>query len=94
MLNSKTFWGGNEGLLLEGLKARIDGTAGTALLVLGFLFQILGSNGVRSPASPSAALVGLLFVLVVLYVAWFRRACIARQKLLAKREEEAWEEGN
>lgn len=76
MVESGTYWDGNDALLRSLIQQRTDGVVGTSLLVIGFLLQWFGSLGVRCD------LVGKL-LLIVLVAASFAYVLFLRKKLIS-----------
>ena len=78
MVESGTYWGGNNALLESLIQQRTDGVVGTSLLVVGFFLQFLGSLGVRCE-SVGKALVVVLALVTLAYVLFLRKMMIALQ---------------
>ncbi|WP_428098269.1 hypothetical protein [Candidatus Rariloculus sp.] len=69
---SGTYWNGNPALAQALAVARIDTTAGSVLLLLGFLFQITALQGYAIPELAIDLSVPALIVLFVLYWCFLR----------------------
>ena len=78
MVESGTYWGGNNALLESLVQQRTDGVVGTSLLVIGFFLQFLSSLGVRCD-NLGIVLVIFLVILTLSYVLFLRRKVIVLQ---------------
>lgn len=78
MVESGTYWGGNDALLQSLVHTRTDGITGTAFLLIGFLLQWLGSFGIRWEFLGEALLI-VLVVASLSYVLLFRKQLISLQ---------------
>lgn len=78
MVESGTYWGGNNALLESLVHARTDGVTGTTLLVVGFILQWLGSIGVACESAGKVLLI-ILFVSIILYIIYLRKKLISLQ---------------
>jgi len=89
MIESGTYWGGNNALLESLVHARTDGVTGTALLVIGFILQWLGSLGIVYEFA-GKILLGILVFGVLLYIIFLRKKLISFQiaKGVAMRNEQ------
>jgi len=78
MIESGTYWGGNNALLESLIQARTDGVTGTSFLVAGFFLQWLGSLGVANKPTGITLLFILVFI-ILLYVSFLRDKLISMQ---------------
>jgi len=67
MVESGTYWGGNDALLESLIQQRTDGVAGTILLFVGFLLQWSSSLGMHSDQSGKILFI-ILIVVSLTYV--------------------------
>jgi hypothetical protein len=78
MVESGTYWGGNNALLESLIQQRTDGVAGTSFLVVGFILQFLGSLGIHCE-SASKGLVVILVLVGLSYLLFLRERTITLQ---------------
>ena len=78
MIESGTYWGGNNALLESLIQQRTDGVVGTSLLVTGFFLQFLGSLGLRCESVGKTLAVALV-VVTLGYILFLRKKLIALQ---------------
>src|SRR3989344_5390839 len=78
MIESGTYWGGNNALLESLIQQRTDGVVGTSLLVVGFFLQFLGSLGVHCESVGKVLVVALALVAFA-YILFLRKKLIALQ---------------
>ena len=82
-LNAATFVGANPMAMEDGITARTDGIAGTILLFVGFILQVLGANGVACEIA-AKILYSFLAVIVICYFLIIRKKLISHQMKKAK----------
>lgn len=78
MMESGTYFGGNDAVLESFIQSRTDGVAGTLLLIAGFVFQWLSSVGITSDVV-GKILFAVLTVILLLYVVFLRTKLISLQ---------------
>lgn len=89
MVESGSYYGGNDALLRSLIESRTDGAAGTLLLVAGFIFQFLGSLGSASEVTGKALLIVLAFTIALYFVFlrnWFVSSQVSRGQALRKQQ--------
>ena len=70
----ESYWDYNQKAISILSFARVDTTAGSILLLTGFVFQFLSLLGVEPSLAVMVLLVGALVVVLTLYYAWLRKA--------------------
>ena len=69
----ESYWDYNKNAIPILSFARVDTTAGSILLLTGFVFQFLSLLGFEPPLAVVVLLVGALVVVLILYYAWLRK---------------------
>jgi hypothetical protein len=78
MVESGTYYGGNDALLESLIQQRTDGVTGTLLLMVGFLLQWFASLGMHS--DQSGKILFIVFIVISLaYVAFLRGKLMSLQ---------------
>jgi hypothetical protein len=89
MVESGTYYDGNDALLESLIQQRTDGVAGTLLLMVGFLLQWFASLGAHSDQSGKILFIVLILISLA-YVAFLRGKLmslqVSRGKALRKQE--------
>ena len=78
MVESGSYYGGNDALLYSLIQSRTDGVAGTALLIAGFILQWFGFIGIASVVV-GQLLLAVLVILLLLYSIFLRNRLISIQ---------------
>ena len=78
MVESGTYYNGNNALLQSLIHTRTDGVTGTVLLLIGFLLQLFGSLGIRC-AWLGETLVFILAAISFAYALFLRKKIISIQ---------------
>jgi len=76
IVESGSYWGGNNALLESLIQSQADGVAGTFLLLVGFVLQFLGSLGIQCEIAAQLSW-SVLAILLVAYVTIVRRRLVA-----------------
>lgn len=78
MVESGTYYGGNDALLQSLVHTRTDGVTGTVLLLIGFFLQLFGSFGILFEFLGETLFV-VLIVFFLSYVIFLRKKLISVQ---------------
>lgn len=84
---SGTYWDSNEPLMQRLVRAKFDTSAGSVVLVLGFIMQLLATLGVGGTPLIVALLWALIVVLPLSYFFFWRRRLVASYIAAIKRIE-------
>ena len=78
LIESGTYWGGNDALMKSLIETKVDGIAGTTMLLVGFFLQLISYLHVDNKLA-SSILWGALLILVAGYFLGGRRRIVTAQ---------------